>query len=75
MSSRWIVPAAAPSGTRSLVLTVPDGDDWEALARGALALLLDPANYEQSGTITPDAAAEYWLSPLLATFQDWEAEA
>ena len=72
---KWLIPASAPSGTRDLVLTVPNGDDWEALARGALALLLDTDNYEQTGSITPDDAVSYFIAGLLSTYTDWSTDA
>lgn len=75
MSNAWLTPDDAPDGTRELVLTVPSGDEWEALARGALALLLLAANYEQHGAISPDDCAAYFADALLTTFAAWSTDA
>lgn len=75
MSNAWLIPDSTPTGSRSLVLVVPDDEDWEALVRGALALLLDPDNFEQTGSITPEEAVTVFLPGVLETFTDWTTDA
>jgi len=69
---QWLTPDALPSGTRCILLYVPEGDDWEAIVRGALAPLFDPASFEQYGSITPDQTAEQFQDHMMDTFIDWE---
>jgi hypothetical protein len=74
MSSwRFLTPGEAPSGSVEVTLILPSGAEWEALARGALALLLLPENFEQADAAdyTPEDAAYEFTQWLLDTFQGW----
>lgn len=75
--SRWafLTPQDAPTGSIERTLILPEGEEWEALARGALALLLSANNYEQAidSAITPEDAAAEFAEWLLATFTGWTA--
>lgn len=74
MSNAWLTPAASTSTTRTVVLTLPDDLDFEAIIRGALALLLFPENYEQSpGGLTPEETVEIMTPAIFATYQNWPA--
>lgn len=58
----WLTPDAAPSGYeyRCFLLPVGAPDDmaqWEAILRGALLPLINPANFEQLEGITSDDTA------------------
>lgn len=68
-----MTPSEAPEGTAERVIVVPSGVQWEALARGALTLLLFAQSYEQrlGSAYDPEAAAYEFEAPLLATFQGW----
>lgn len=68
----FLTPDEAPGGTKEVTLTVPDGWEWEALARGALALLLNEANFEQHGSYTPAQTAEAFIDALFTTFSAWD---
>jgi hypothetical protein len=72
MSNAWLTPTAAPGVTRDVVLTVPDSEDFEAIIRGALTLLLMASNYEQSpGGLTPEETVEELLPAIMQTFGSW----
>lgn len=70
---RFLTPIDAPSGVVEVALILPEGLEWEALARGALALLLFAQSYEErlGSAYDPEAAAYEFEAPLLATFQGW----
>lgn len=67
----WLTPDSAPNGTRTIALTIPRGDEWEAIVRGALAPLLVPGNYEQFGSYTPEETAAEFQDAFQETMQ-WE---
>jgi len=67
----FLAPAGAPSGTDCIRLTFPSGDEWGTLIRGALSLLTEEYNFEQTGDVTPAEAATYFREAMLVTFQ-WE---
>lgn len=71
MSNQWLTPDGAPTGVRHLVLTLPSGDEWEALARGGLALLLLAENFEPFGSYSPEDTAQEFAATLSVTFEDW----
>jgi microcystin-dependent protein len=61
MAGKWLTPSETPSGGRCVQLTIPDGDEWEAIVKGALVPLFAPWNFEQYGTLTPDETAAIFL--------------
>lgn len=64
MSKRaWLTPNAA-SGWSCRTLYFPDGEDWDAIVRGALLLLADPVNFEQRGDLSPDETAALFQETL-----------
>jgi len=71
---KFLTPVNEPDGSVEVTLILPAGAEWEALARGALALLLSEGNYEQhpDSDITPEEAAYRFVEYLLYTFQGWE---
>lgn len=71
MPNQWLTPEDAPDGTRVIALTVPAGDEWEAIVRGALAPLMFPYNYEQHGSYTPEETAAIMQEAMQETFM-WE---
>lgn len=67
---KWITPDSIPPNTRDILLIVPDDEQCEAIVRGALAELLNPANYEQISGITPEETVDLFAGPILDTL-DW----
>lgn len=61
MVLKWLTPDSSPEGTRDIKITVPTGMEWEAIVRGALASLFNPANFEQFGQITPEDTAQIFM--------------
>jgi hypothetical protein len=69
MPYAWLTPDNAPDGTREIILTVPNGDEWEAIVRGALVPLCFPDAFEQRGSYTPDETAAIFWAAIIITFQ------
>ena len=73
MSKRgWLTPQDDPTGTITIALTIPEGEEWEAIIRGALVPLFDSANYEESGVWTPEETASLMEQIMIASFNLWE---
>jgi hypothetical protein len=70
-SARWLTPDNAPDGTRVIALTVPKGDEWEAIVRGALVPLIVPWSFEEHGSFTPEETAAIFQDAIQETL-DWE---
>ena len=70
----FLTPQDTPEGSTEVTLFLPSGIEWEALARGALALLLTAHNFEQAigSSITPEDAADEFTDYILYTFEQWE---
>ena len=67
----WLTPESEAGSPRAILLWVPSGDEWEQIARGALVPLIDPASYEQYGSLTPEETAAAFELPLYLTMR-WE---
>lgn len=67
----WLTPDDPPSGVVYISLAVPRGEDFEAMVRGALVPLTDPANFELFGALTPEQTAGYFQS---IQYQWWSWE-
>lgn len=63
----WLTPNIPPCGIRHIDLVIPRGYQWEAIARGAFAPLLNEANFESAGAITPEEAAQAFRDTMLLT--------
>lgn len=61
MATGWLTPSNTPSGARCIQINIPDGDEWEAIVKGALVPLFAPWNFEQFGTLTPEETAAIFL--------------
>lgn len=72
VGNAWLTPTTAPDGMREIVLIVPSGAEWEAIVRGALAPLLEAANFEPFGSYTADDTAKEFLDTIGATLAGWE---
>jgi len=68
----WLTPQDDPTGTRTIALTIPSGDEWEAIIRGAIVPLFDSENYEQHGVWTPEETAELMLQLITDSLTAWE---
>jgi len=60
VDSYYPTPTAIPSGTRCLILEIPDSAEWYGLALGALWELMLVQNYEKFG-IDVDLTVDRWL--------------
>jgi hypothetical protein len=65
----WLTPDDTPSGTREIILVVPNGEVWEAIVRGALAPLMCSESFEQYGAYTPEQTALIFQAALEETFK------
>ena len=61
MALAWRTPDTKPGGLRCRVLRFPDSESWESYVLGALGLLADSQNWEESGSITPDEVSQEFL--------------
>lgn len=53
----FLTPESLPATKKRRVLDIPADPDFLGAFNGALLPLIDPANWEQAGAITPEAAA------------------
>jgi hypothetical protein len=53
----FLTPESFPTGKKRRVLDIPTDPDFLGAFNGALTLLMDPANWEQAGSVTPEDAA------------------
>jgi len=67
----WLTPTETANGQITIALTVPSGEEWETIVRGALAALGEVENFELYGAVTPEEAAQTFRDALVITFQ-WE---
>lgn len=71
----WLTPNPPETGETVCVrMAIPAGDFYAAAFRGALAPLMDPANWEQN-TIDgeyPEVAAEFFHTLWLIEWEPWE---
>lgn len=69
MALKWLTPDDSPVTTRAILLIVPESEAFEAMIRGALLPLLDPDNFEQFGTLTPQETVDILMPAILETLQ------
>lgn len=67
----WLTPDDPPGDTRAFLLWCPLGADYEQAMRGALLPLIDPGNWEQAGSQSPDDTAAAFEYPLYLTMR-WQ---
>lgn len=67
----WLTPDAPPDGEITIALTIPHGDEWETMVRGALAALGEADNYQTFGSVKPEECAQLFRDALITTFQ-WD---
>jgi len=60
----WITPDEASEDTRLIEIRVPDDTYLYACLIGCLLLLLDSANWEEVGTLTPAETAALFAPTL-----------
>jgi microcystin-dependent protein len=67
----WLTPDAAPTGDLCVRLVIPQGEEWEAIVRGALSPLLRSENFEYYGAYLPEETAEVFRDYAVQWMQ-WE---
>ena len=68
----WLTPGDdEPDGEIEITINFPGGLMFEALARGALLLLCDEANYEQYGELTPAETAQIFRDVIMPVIAAW----
>lgn len=65
----WLTPDGTAAGYIARRLLIPDELPFIMAVNGALSLLMDPANWEQYGILTPDEAAGEMEIVVLDFFQ------
>jgi len=68
MPRAWLTPDAPPTGTKCYKVYVPDSDVMRSAFWGAFLLLCKSENWEQFGTMTPEAAAAEFESAWRSTY-------
>ena len=58
MPRGWLTPNSVPASTTCRVLFIPDDEAWIAIVTGALNNLVEPFNFEQYGSLTPQQTAD-----------------
>lgn len=71
MPPMFLTPESFPEGKKRRVLDIPTDPDFLAAFNGALTLLMEPENWEQAGSITPEQAAAMAQEIILAM---WDGE-
>lgn len=64
----WLTVDDLPAARTTRTITLPDGEPWLAILRGALSLLIYEENFEQHGTLSPAEMADEWHE----VFNDFE---
>jgi hypothetical protein len=62
----FLTPESFPTALKSRVMEIPTDPDFLAAFNGALTLLMDPANWEPAGAVTPENAAAKAQEIILA---------
>jgi microcystin-dependent protein len=62
----WLTPDDPPDGEQCFQLTIPGGEEYAAIFRGALVPLFSPANFEQFGSQTPEETAQAFVDALVS---------
>lgn len=65
----WLTPEETPDGVTCWRFYIPSGEEWEAIARGAIAPLCLIDNWEAFGSVTPEEAANYFLAASMLTYE------
>jgi len=64
--ARFLTPESFPTTMKRRVLEIPTDPDFLAAFNGALLDLIDPANWEPAGAVTPEDAAAKAQEMILA---------
>jgi len=57
----WLTPDGLPASTVCITLNVPADEDFYSILKGAISALFEPENWEQSGALTPEECAQWWV--------------
>jgi len=60
----WLTPDGIPDPPATTTLWIPGDPEFEAIMMGALSLLIDPQNFIQHGTLTPEETADYFFEAV-----------
>lgn len=66
MVPRFLTPETLPTTLKRRVLEIPVDPDFLGAFNGALVPLMDPANWERAGSVTPEDAAAKAQEIILA---------
>jgi len=66
----WLTPDSEPDGVVCRLVWIPNGEEYESAARGALVPLMLAENWEQFGSITPEQAAQAFQDAFAKT-SEW----
>jgi len=70
--SGWRTPDDTPTGSVVIALTIPAGEEWERIVRGALSALLRDESFEpDSGALSPETTASIFEQFMFDTWE-WE---
>jgi microcystin-dependent protein len=61
MPRGWLTPDSIPTGQTCRVLFLPDDEAFIAIVTGALNNLVEPWNFDQYGTLTPQQTADAFV--------------
>jgi len=67
---RWLTPDSIPTNRVCRMLSIPASSEWLALVSGALLELTKEWNWEQSGSITAEQAAEEAASFFMDYYEE-----
>lgn len=67
---RWLTPEEAPLGLKCVQMTIPEGEWYEAILRGCIALLFDQGNFEPYGAQSPEDVSRAFLIALVDFWSD-----
>lgn len=60
----WLTPSSIPPSRQDIVVSIPDGEGWIAAFKGALLLLSEPTQWQESGGLTPEEVAGEFLDAI-----------
>lgn len=66
----FLTPESFPAAKKRRVLDIPVDPDFLSVFTGALLPLMDPANWQQCGAISPEDAAAMAQSIILASLDN-----
>ena len=65
---RYLTPDDVPVGRFCRTFQIPDSPEWVGLVDGAVSVLSDASAWRQSGSLTPEQAADAWQQMLVESW-------